>query len=162
MSTMASPPGTSATVEIAAPPGNVLDAIADVEKYPTWAHATAAVTVRSYEGDGWPDNVEFTVTGGPLKDTYTVDYDWDVHEDGTGAVTYALVGSELLSALDGRFDLRARDGGRATELTHSLSLDVTVPVLGLLKRRVERSLVTAFVEQLRIYVEARTRTRGQA
>ena len=58
--------------------------------------------------------------------------------------------------------LQARNEGRSTELTHSLSLDVTVPVLGLLKRRVERSLVTAFVEQLRTYVEARTRTRGQA
>jgi uncharacterized protein YndB with AHSA1/START domain len=159
---MAPPPGTSATVEIAAPPGMVLDTIADVEKYPRWTRSTTGVTVRSYEGDGWPDNVEFTVTGGPLKDTYTVDYDWDVHEDGTGTVTYALVASELLSALDGRFDLSARDGGASTELTHSLSLDVMVPVLGLLKRRVEKSLVTAFVEQLRTHVEARTRARGQA
>ena len=159
---MASPPGTSATVEIAAPPGIVLDAIADVEKYPRWAHSMAVVTVRSFEGDGWPDNVEFTVTGGPLKDTYTVDYDWDVHEDGTGTVTYALVSSELLSAFDGRFDLRAKDEGASTELTHALSLDVTVPMLGLLKRRVERSLVTAFVDQLRSHVEARTRAHGQA
>jgi uncharacterized protein YndB with AHSA1/START domain len=158
---MAPPPGTSATVEIAAPPGIVLDTIADVEKYPRWAHTMASVTVRSYEGDGWPDNVEFTVTGGPLKDTYTVDYDWDVHEDGTGRVTYALVASELLSALDGRLDLLSRDDGRSTEVTHSLSLDVTVPMLGLLKRRVERSLVTDFVEQLRTHVNARTGTRGQ-
>ena len=159
---MASPPGTSVTVEIAAPPGVVLDAIADVEKYPRWAHSTAMVTVRGYEGDGWPDNVEFTVTGGPLKDRYTVDYDWDVHEDGTGTVTYALVSSELLSALEGRFDLVPTEDGAGTRLTHSLALDVTVPMLGLLKRRAERALVTAFVEQLRTHVEARTRSRGQA
>lgn len=158
---MATPPGTSATAEIAAPPGVVLDVIADVEKYPGWMTTVSAVHVRSFEGDGWPDNVEFTVTGGPLKDTYTVDYDWDVAEDGTGEVTYALVGSDLLSALDGAFSLESRREGAATEVTYRLALDVTVPMLGLLKRRVERSLVTAFVERLRSHVEARVRAREQ-
>ncbi|MCA1781642.1 MAG: SRPBCC family protein [Dermatophilaceae bacterium] len=158
---MATPPGTSVTVEIAAPPGVVLDIIADVEKYPRWTSTVSAVDVRGFEGDGWADNVEFTVTGGPLKDTYTVDYDWDVADDGTGEVTFALVHSGLLSALDGSLILRARRGGEATEVTYRLSLDVTVPMLGLLKRRVERSLVTSFLDQLTTHAEARTHVRGQ-
>jgi ribosome-associated toxin RatA of RatAB toxin-antitoxin module len=156
---MATPPGTSATAEIAAPPGAVLDVIADVEKYPRWTSTVSSVQVRSFEGDGWADNVEFTVTGGPLKDTYTVDYDWDVADDGTGTVTFALVSSPLLSALDGVVALRSLHGGRATEVTYRLALDVTVPMLGLLKRRVERSLVTSFVDQLKTHVEARARAR---
>lgn len=156
---MATPPGTSATAEIAAPPGAVLDVIADVEKYPRWTSTVSGVQVRGFEGDGWADNVEFTVTGGPLKDTYTVDYDWDVADDGTGEVTFALVSSELLSALDGAISLRSQHAGEATEVTYRLALDVTVPMLGLLKRRVERSLVTSFIDQLKAYVEARVRAR---
>ncbi len=158
---MATPPGTSATVEIAAPPGVVLDVIADVEKYPRWTSTVSGVRVCSFEGDGWADNVEFAVTGGPLKDTYTVDYDWDVTDDGTGEVTFALVSSGLLSALDGTFTLCSRRGGEETEVTYRLALDVTVPMLGLLKRRVERSLVTSFVDQLKIQAEARTHVNGQ-
>jgi ribosome-associated toxin RatA of RatAB toxin-antitoxin module len=156
---MATPPGTSATVEIAAPPGVVLDVVADVEKYPVWTSTVAAVRVLGFEGDGWPDNVEFTVTGGPLKDTYTVDYDWDITDDGTGEVTFALVSSGLLSTLDGLLVLRSRGSGAATEVTYRLALDVTVPMLGLLKRRVERSLVSAFLDRLRAHVEATVRAR---
>lgn len=157
---MAPPPGTSASVEIAAPPGVVLDAIANVEKYPTWSNTYSAVSVRSFEGDGWADNVEFTASSGPLKDTYTVDYDWDVHHDGTGKVSFALVTSQLLSALDGVLSLRSREGGEATEVTYELALDVNAPMLGLLKRRVEKSLVTSMVDQLKAYVEARMAARG--
>lgn len=158
---MASTPGTSATTRIAAPPGAVLDAIADVERYPRWASTVSAVSVRSFEGDGWADNVEFTFAGGPLKDTFTVDYDWDVHQDGTGVVTFTLVASTLLSLMDGTFSLSTGDSGESTDLTYALALDVNVPVLGLLKRRVERSLVTSLVDQLKAYVEARTRARGE-
>lgn len=158
---MAPTAGTSATAQIAAPPGAVIDAIADVEKYPLWASTVSEVTVRSFEGDGWADNVEFALTSGPLKDTYTVDYDWDVHDDGTGVVTFALVTSELLSRMDGTMTLSTPDGGVSTELNYELALDVTVPMLGLLKRRVEKSLVTSFVEQIKAYVEARIRARGQ-
>lgn len=158
---MTTPSGTSATVEIAAPPGVVLDAIADVEKYPRWTNTVSTVSVRSFEGDGWVDNVEFTATAGPLKDTYTVDYDWDIHDDGTGEVTFALVASALLSALDGVFSLRSREDGASTELTYELALDVNVPMLGLLKRRVEKSLVTSMVGQLKTYVEARVQARGE-
>lgn len=153
--------GTSASAQIAAPPGVVLDAIADVEKYPRWSGTVAEVTVRSFEGDGWVDNVEFTLTSGPLKDTFTVDYDWDVREDGTGVVTFALVASPLLSAMDGTFSLTSPDDGVSTDLTYELALDVNVPMLGLLKRRVEKSLVTSLVDQLKTYVEARVRARGE-
>ncbi|HHU09941.1 MAG TPA: cyclase [Intrasporangiaceae bacterium] len=158
---MTTPSGTSVTTRIAAPPGVVLDAIADVEKYPQWTNTVSTVTVRSFEGDGWVDNVEFTATAGPLKDTYTVDYDWDIAHDGTGEVTFALVTSPLLSSLDGVFSLRSRDDGAATELTYALALDVNVPMLGQLKRRVEKSLVTSLLEQLKTYVETRVRARGQ-
>ena len=41
------------------------------------------------DGDGWADQVEFTLDAGAIKDTYVLDYDWDVAEDGTGVVSWS-------------------------------------------------------------------------
>ena len=74
-----------------AAPGEVLDVIADFERYPQWAGEVKACTVLSEDGDGWADQVEFTLDAGAIKDQYVLEYDWDVDEDGTGVVGWHLV-----------------------------------------------------------------------
>ena len=32
------------------------------------------------EGDGWADQVQFTLDAGAIKDTYVLDYEWDVDQ----------------------------------------------------------------------------------
>ena len=82
---------TESSIDIAASPGEVLDVIADFESYPEWATEVKKVTVLTEEGDGWADQVEFTLDAGAIKDTYVLDYDWDVTKNGTGVVSWTLV-----------------------------------------------------------------------
>ena len=82
---------TESSIDIAATPGEVLDVIADFDSYPEWATEVKKVNVLTEEGDGWADQVQFTLDAGAIKDTYVLDYEWDVHRDGTGVVSWSLV-----------------------------------------------------------------------
>ncbi|HET7397442.1 MAG TPA: SRPBCC family protein [Intrasporangium sp.] len=143
---------TESSILIDASPGAVLDVIADFEAYPQWAAEVKAVTVLAEEGDGWADQVRFTLDAGAIKDTYVLDYDWDVVEDGTGVVSWSLVSATVLKAMTGSYTLAA-DGDR-TRVTYRLSVDVKIPMIGLLKRKAEKVIVDTALRELKKRVEA--------
>lgn len=147
---------TQSSTVIQAAPGAVLDVIADFASYPQWAGEVKKVTVLSEEGDGWADQVEFTLDAGIIKDTYVLDYDWDVADDGTGVVSWSLVSATVLKALDGSYTL-APAGPGATELTYRLSVDVKIPMVGMLKRKAEKSIVETALTELKKRVEGHAR-----
>ncbi|CCH80113.1 conserved hypothetical protein [Nostocoides japonicum T1-X7] len=142
---------TESSIDIAAAPGSVLDVIADFEAYPQWAAEMKRATILSEDGDGWADEVEFQLDAGVIKDTYTLRYDWDVDEDGTGVVSWHLVQASMLKALDGSYALVAAGGG--TRVTYKLLVDVKVPMLGMLKRKAEKAIVDTALKELKKRVE---------
>jgi ribosome-associated toxin RatA of RatAB toxin-antitoxin module len=142
---------TRSSVEIAAAPGEVLDVIADFESYPEWAEQVKECTVLSEDGDGWADQVEFTLDAGAIKDQYVLEYDWDVDEDGTGVVSWHLVRATLLQGLTGSYTLEAvGDGSR---VTYDLEVDLTMPMIGMLKRKAERHIISTALTELKKRVE---------
>ena len=143
---------TESSIVIAAPPGEVLDVIADFDAYPEWAGEVKAVRVLAEEGDGWADQVEFTLDAGAIKDTYVLDYEWDVVEDGTGVVSWSLVTAQVLKAMNGSYTLVAV--GDDTRVTYRLAVDVKVPMIGLLKRKAEKVIVDTALKELKKRVEA--------
>ena len=143
---------TESSIVIAAPPGEVLDVIADFEAYPEWAGEVKHVRVLAEEGDGWADQVEFTLDAGAIKDTYVLDYEWDIVEDGTGVVSWSLVTAQVLKAMNGSYTLDA--DGDGTRVTYRLAVDVKVPMIGLLKRKAEKVIVDTALKELKKRVEA--------
>ncbi len=143
---------TESSIVIAAPPGEVLDVIADFEAYPEWAGEVKDVRVLSEEGDGWADQVEFTLDAGAIKDTYVLDYEWDVVDDGTGVVSWSLVSAQVLKAMNGSYTLST--DGDGTRVTYRLAVDVKVPMIGLLKRKAEKVIVDTALKELKKRVEA--------
>ena len=139
---------TQSSVEIAAEPGVVLDVIADFERYPEWAHEVTSATVLSEDGDGWADQVEFHLHAGAIKDHYVLEYDWDnIAEDGTGSVSWHLVRATLLKGLDGTYALaRTADG---TQVTYDLEVELTMPMIGLLKRKAEKHIINIALTELK-------------
>jgi ribosome-associated toxin RatA of RatAB toxin-antitoxin module len=143
---------TESSIVIDAAPGEVLDVIADFEAYPEWANDVKEVRVLAEEGDGWADQVEFTLDAGAIKDTYVLDYEWDVVEDGTGVVSWSLVSAQVLKAMNGSYTL-ASDGD-GTKVTYRLAVDVKIPMIGLLKRKAEKVIIDTALKQLKKRVEA--------
>ena len=106
---------------------------------------------RTEDGDGWADQVRFRIESGPIKDTYTLDYEWDVLEDGTGVVSWTLVEGEVLKAMDGSYTLESVADG--TKVTYALAVDVRIPMIGAIKRTAEKKIVTGALDGLKKRVE---------
>jgi hypothetical protein len=152
---------TESNIVIAAAPGAILDVIADFDRYPDWAAEVKNATLISEDGDGWADQVEFTLSAGPIKDTYVLEYDWDVAEDGTGVVSWHLVSGLVLKAMNGSYTLEdttledPAPGGTktGTAVTYRLSVDVKIPMLGMLKRKAEKVIIDTALKELKKRVE---------
>lgn len=142
---------TESSILIDAGPAEVLDVIADVESYPVWATEVQKVTVLSEDGDGWADQVEFHLNAGVIRDNYVLEYDWDIAEDGTGSISWHLVRATLLKAMTGTYSLvRA---GSLTAVTYDLEVDLTMPMIGMLKRKAEKHIINLALTELKKRVE---------
>ena len=147
---------TESSIVIAAAPGAILDVIADFDRYTDWAHEVKKTTLISEDGDGWADQVEFTLSAGAIKDTYVLEYDWDVAEDGTGVVSWILVSGQVLKAMNGSYtleDTTLEDATAGTAVTYRLSVDVKIPMLGILKRKAEKIIIDTALKELKKRVE---------
>src|SRR4051812_22876569 len=136
-------------ITVDAPASAVMDVIADFDAYPQWAKGvTKAETVSSYD-DGRAKEVFFVLDVSPIKDEYTLAYEWD----GEREVTWTLVEGKMLRALDGAYELREVGGG-STEVTYRLALDVSIPLIGMLKRKGEKILIDTALKGLKKRVES--------
>ena len=66
-------------------------------------------------------------------------------------MSWTLVEASVITRLDGSYELAA--AGDGTEVTYRLSVDVRIPMLGMLKRKAERVIVDAALKGLRKRVE---------
>jgi len=140
---------TSSSIVVDAPPADVMAVIADFESYPQWAKGVQkAQVVEPGTGDR-AEQVYFALDVSPIKDEYTLAYDWD----GDREVTWTLVEGNMLRALDGAYTLVDR-GDSSTEVTYRLALDVSIPLIGMLKRKGEKILIDAALKGLKKRVES--------
>lgn len=134
------------SITISAPSSEVLDVIADFPSYPQWADSITSAKVLTHDDEGRPEQVRFTLDAGPLKDTYVLAYDW-VDE----GVSWDLVSGQMQRGQRGRYAL-AESGG-ATTVTYTLSVDLAVPMPGLIKRRAEKRIMDTALNGLKRRVE---------
>jgi hypothetical protein len=141
---------TSSRIMIAAPREAVMAVIADFAAYPQWASAVRATEVLGEQAAGRASQVRFTLDAGVVKDTYVLGYDWD----GDAGVHWHLAEpGSVVSAMDGGYLLA--DRGEATEATYELTVDLRIPMPGLLKRRAEKTIIDTALKGLKNRVESR-------
>jgi ribosome-associated toxin RatA of RatAB toxin-antitoxin module len=138
---------TESSIVVDAAPGDVLDVIADFDAYPEWTGAVRQAEVLEEDEDGWPRTVRFVLDAGALRDTYTLAYTWDFTEDGTGTVAWTLVEAGILKAMEGSYRLLGADDG--TEVTYTLSVEVKMPMLGMLRRKAEKTIIDTALKELK-------------
>ncbi|MFC6706383.1 SRPBCC family protein [Flexivirga alba] len=142
---------TKSSVSIKAAPAEVLDVIADFDGYPEWTGQIKSAEVLSEDEQGWPLQVQLTLDAGVIKDTYVLAYTWDVAEDGTGVVSWELVKSSILKSLDGIY--RLTSDGETTNVTYELTVDLSIPVIGMIRRKAEKTIIETALKGLKKRVE---------
>jgi ribosome-associated toxin RatA of RatAB toxin-antitoxin module len=140
---------TTQTIHIEADPGTVLEVIADIDSYPEWISEYKEAEVQERGADGYPKVVRFVMDAGIIKDTMVMSYQWPADRQ---SLSWTLVSSSLLRSLEGSYRLAPKGSG--TDVTYELSVDLALPMIGMLKRKAERRLTDTALKDLKKRVEA--------
>lgn len=140
---------TAQTIYIDADPSTVMDVIADIGSYPDWIAEYQEAEVLEADEAGYPLVARLVLDAAVLKDSMVLAYEWPPHRN---SVTWSLVSSNLLRSLDGAYRLSPKGSG--TDVTYELSLDLMIPMIGLLKRKAERRLTDTALKDLKKRAEA--------
>ena len=141
---------TTSSILIDAAPAVVMEVIADFEAYPSWAQGVKRAEPVEEQPDGRAEQVYFELDASPIKDAYTLAYDWK----GDESVTWSLVEGKMLKAMDGAYVLDDRGDG-TTEVTYRLAVDISIPMIGMLKRKAEKVIIDTALKGLKKRVESR-------
>ena len=140
---------TESSITIDAEPAEVMAVIADFEAYPEWTGAVKKARVVKKGSGGRAKEVAFDLDAGAIKDSYTLSYTWK----GDREVRWHLVEAEqIMKAMDGAY-LLGDNGDGSTDVTYQLSVDVKIPMLGMVKRKAEKVIIDTALKELKKRVE---------
>ncbi|MFI7243736.1 SRPBCC family protein [Streptomyces qinglanensis] len=144
---------TSSSITVDAAPEAVMSVISDFPRYPEWAGEVKEAEVLGRDEHGHAEQVRLLLDAGAIKDEHTLAYEWiggaEPHE-----VRWSLVRSQMLRSLDGLYRLTPVGGGARTEVTYQLTVDVKIPMLGMIKRKAEKVIIDRALDGLKKRVEA--------
>jgi ribosome-associated toxin RatA of RatAB toxin-antitoxin module len=140
------------SIVIDAPPAAIMAVIADFPAYPEWTGSLKLAEVLEEGPDGRAKRVHFTLDAGVVKDSYDLEYIWT----GDERVEWNLVKGQMQKMQHGTYSLvPLNDPQRdSTEVTYSLTIDLAIPMLGMLKRKAERVVMDTALKELKKRVEA--------
>lgn len=138
----------SSSITIAAPAADVMAVIADFERYPEWTSQVKTVEVLERDAEGRGSLVRFVLDAGVVRDDYTLAYDWSV----PGSLSWRLTKGQMQKAQQGSYTLAAGEGG--TDVRYDLSVDLAIPMIGLFKRKAEKTIVDTALKGLKARVES--------
>lgn len=98
--------------------------------------------------------MRFTLDAGIIKDTYVLGYKWD--DDARVRWDLAEAGS-VVTEMTGGYRLADSDGG--TEVTYELAVGTRVPMIGMIRRRAEKTIIDSALKGLRTRAENLRRAR---
>lgn len=137
---------TSASIEIDASPAQVMAVIADFEHYPEWVDSMKSAEVLTSSA-GKAETVRMVLDHPLVKDDYVLAYQWQ-----PSTVSWHLVEGTLLKAMDGSYVLEQRGG--ATTVTYTLAVDVNLPMIGMFRRKAEKTIIDGALKGLKRRVES--------
>jgi carbon monoxide dehydrogenase subunit G len=140
---------TTSSITIDARPAEVMAVIADFEAYPEWTGAVKEVEVLRTGADGRASAVRYVLDAGAIKDEYTLDYTWN--DDAEVRWVLAEQG-KMLTAMDGSYQLADNQDG-TTHVTYERSVDVRIPMIGMIKRKAAKVIIDTALKELKRRVE---------
>ncbi|MER7806442.1 SRPBCC family protein [Streptomyces sp. NBC_01724] len=141
---------TSSSITIEAAPADVMGVIADFDRYPEWTGEVKEAEILAKDDNGRAEKVRLVLDAGAIKDDHTLAYTWT----GDHEVSWTLVKSQMLRAIDGSYALAPIGDGSRTEVTYRLTVDVKIPMLGMIKRKAEKVIIDRALAGLKKRVES--------
>jgi ribosome-associated toxin RatA of RatAB toxin-antitoxin module len=135
------------SIVVDAPAADVMAVIADFPAYPQWVTAAKKVEVVEEGPDGRAQQVHFVIDAGAIRDDYVLDYTWDDDRK----VSWTLVKGQMMKRQEGSYSLVDKDG--STEVTYAITIDLTMPMLGMIKRKAEKVILDTALKELKKRVE---------
>jgi len=139
---------TTSSIVIDATPAQVMAVIVDFEAYPAWAQGMKAAEVVGRDADGRAERVHFELEAAPIKDSYTLKYRYV----GANTLLWTLAEGRMLRSMEGSYELV--ESGTSTQVTYQLSVDLAIPMIGLLRRKAEKVIIDTALKGLKKRVES--------
>jgi hypothetical protein len=140
---------TSSSIAITATRQTVMRVIAAFGSYPDWATGVKSAEVLETGSDGRARRVRFGLDAGVIRDSYVLVYEWD----GDGAVRWQLdEAGSMVTEMSGAYKLS--DDGSNTKVNYELTVGTRVPMIGMLKRRAEKTIISTALKGLKSRAES--------
>lgn len=141
------------SITVASDPARIARIIADFEAYPQWVSTVKTVQVLEEYEDGYASRVRFVMDAGALKDDYALEYEY---AEDLSRIEWRLVEpSKVQKAQHGAYDIADNGDGTAT-VNYSLTVELAIPLLGILRRRAEKMIMDTALRELKKRAEAGT------
>jgi uncharacterized membrane protein len=140
---------TTSSISVDAPSTEVMGVIADFAEYPQWATALRSAEVLESGPGGRASKVRFTLDAGVIRYTYVLVYTWD---GDTGVSWHLAEPGAVITEMTGGYQLS--DRGDSAEVNYELTVDVRIPMPGLLKRKAEKMIIDTALKGLKTRAES--------
>jgi ribosome-associated toxin RatA of RatAB toxin-antitoxin module len=132
------------SIVVQADPATIMAVIADFGSYPQWAGPVKkAEVLEPGENGGRARKVKIDVELMGLSDSYVNSYTWDDDHK----VTWEMVEGRSQKSQQGSYTLTPTSSG--TQVTYDLTVELAIPVPGLIRRRIQAKVVEAALKDLK-------------
>jgi uncharacterized membrane protein len=139
----------SERIRVDAPADRCWDVAVDFESYPEWVRDVREAHILERDDEGRGKRVEYRAAALGKSVRYVLDYDYS---DAPTAFSWKFVEGDMLRRLDGTY--RFESEGDSTRVHYDLSVELAVPLPGLLKRRAAGLIMGSALKELKKQVEA--------
>ncbi len=139
------------SIVVDASPDRIAQVICDFPRYPEWVSAVKSTKVLEEYEDGYASQVRFVIDAGVMTDEYTLEYEYA--EDISRIEWHLVAPSKVQKAQQGSYDITANEDGTST-VTYTLSVDLSVGMLGMFKRKAEKMIMDSALRDLKRRVES--------
>ncbi len=135
-------------ISVKATPARCFEVVIDFEQYPEWARDVKQATIVSRDEAGRGSQVEYRAAGLGKSFHYTLQYDYSAAPE---ALSWKLVEGDMLRRLDGSY--RFEPEGDGTKVHYDLTVDLSAPLPGLIKRRAAGMIMGTALRELKKEIE---------
>lgn len=129
----------------------VAEVICDFARYPEWTGAVRETEVLEWYEDGYASQVRFVLEAGPLRDEYTLAYEY---AEDLSRIEWTLVSpSAVQKAQTGSYDIADNGDGTST-VTYTLEVELSIAMLGMFRRKAEKIIMDTALKELKRRVES--------